>query len=166
MAGVASDVRIGILGPLEVRVGFGEPVEVVGRRLRRLLIRLAIDPDRMVLASQLVDAVWDEDPPAGATNALQSLVSRLRRLLPDAVESDSVGYRLALEPDAVDAIRFEALARAGREELRRDPRQAGDTLREALALWRGPALAGAAAGRSRHRPLGGAEGGPRRRAAW
>ncbi len=145
MAGVASDVRIGILGPLEVRVGFGEPVEVVGRRLRRLLIRLAIDPDRMVLASQLVDAVWDEDPPAGATNALQSLVSRLRRLLPDAVESDSVGYRLALEPDAVDAIRFEALARAGREELRRDPRQAGDTLREALALWRGPALADAAA---------------------
>jgi hypothetical protein len=70
MAVVTRDVTIGMLGPLEVRVGFGEPVEVVGRRLRTLVIRLALDPDRVVLASQLVDAVWDEDPPAGATNAL------------------------------------------------------------------------------------------------
>jgi hypothetical protein len=55
MAGMADDVRIGILGPLEVRVGFGEPVEVVGPRLRTLVIRLALDPGRVVLASQLVD---------------------------------------------------------------------------------------------------------------
>jgi hypothetical protein len=45
MTGMASDVRIGILGPLEVRVGFGEPVEVVGPRLRTLVVRLALDPD-------------------------------------------------------------------------------------------------------------------------
>jgi predicted ATPase/DNA-binding SARP family transcriptional activator len=145
--GVASDVRIGILGPLEVRVGFGEPVEVVGPRLRSLLIRLALDPGRVVLASQLIDAVWDEDPPAGATNALQSLVARLRRLLPDLVETHQAGYRLALDPDAVDAVRFQALAAAGREELPRDPGQAGQTLREALVLWRGPALADAATAR-------------------
>ena len=69
MADVARDVTIGMLGPLEVRVGFGEPVEVVGPRLRTLVIRLALDPDRVVLASQLIDAIWDEDPPAGATNA-------------------------------------------------------------------------------------------------
>jgi predicted ATPase/DNA-binding SARP family transcriptional activator len=144
MADVASDVTIGVLGPLEVRVGFGEPVEVVGPRLRTLAIRLALDPDRVVLASQLIDAVWDEDPPAGATNALQSLVSRLRRLLPDVVETHPAGYRLALDPDAVDAVRFQSLAATGREELARDPRQAGQTLREALALWRGPALADAA----------------------
>ncbi len=144
MAGMASDVRIGILGPLEVRVGFGEPVEVVGPRLRTLLVRLALDPDRVVLSGQLVDAVWGEDPPVRAANALQSLVSRLRRLLPDAVESHPAGYRLALDPEAVDAVRFEALARAGRGELRRDPRQAAATLREALSLWRGPALADAA----------------------
>jgi predicted ATPase/DNA-binding SARP family transcriptional activator len=138
-------MRIGILGPLEVRVGFGEPVEVVGARLRTLLIRLALDPDRVVLVDQLVDAVWGEDPPAKAANALQSLVSRLRRLLPDVVESHPAGYRLALDPDAVDAVRFETLAKAGRDDLRRDPRQAGSTLREALGLWRGPALADAAA---------------------
>jgi predicted ATPase/DNA-binding SARP family transcriptional activator len=144
MADVASDVTVGVLGPLEVRVGFGEPVEVAGPRLRALLLRLALDPDRVVLTGQLVDAVWDEDPPAGAANALQSLVSRLRRLLPDVVETHPAGYRLALEPDAVDAVRFQALAAAGRDELGRDPRQAGRTLREALALWRGPALADAA----------------------
>lgn len=142
--GVASDARIGILGPLEVRVGFGEPVEVVGQRLRALLVRLALDPDRVVLTSQLVDAVWGEEPPAAAANALQSLVSRLRRLLPDLIDSHPAGYRLALDPEAVDAIRFETLALAGREELRRDPRRAASTLREALALWRGPALADAA----------------------
>jgi predicted ATPase/DNA-binding SARP family transcriptional activator len=144
MAGMASDVRIGILGPLEVRVGFGEPVEVVGPRLRTLLVRLALDPDRVVLSGQLVDAVWGEDPPVRAANALQSLVSRLRRLLPDVVESHPAGYRLALDPEAVDAVRFEALARAGRGDLRRDPRRAAATLREALSLWRGPALADAA----------------------
>jgi hypothetical protein len=60
MADVASDVTIGMLGPLEVRVGFvGEPVEVVGPRLRTLVMRLALDPDRVVLASQLIDAVLD-----------------------------------------------------------------------------------------------------------
>jgi predicted ATPase/DNA-binding SARP family transcriptional activator len=147
MASVASDVRIGILGPLEVRVGFGEPVEVVGPRLSSLVIRLALDPDRVVLTSQLVDAVWDEDPPAGATNALQSLVSRLRRLLPDVVETHPTGYRLALAPEAVDAVRFESLAAAGRSELTHDPPRAGLTLRAALALWRGPPLADAATAR-------------------
>jgi predicted ATPase/DNA-binding SARP family transcriptional activator len=147
MAGMAGDVRVGILGLLEVRVGFGQPVEVVGSRLRTLLVRLALDPDRVVLASQLVDAVWGEDPPARAGGALQSLVFRLRRLLPDVVESHPAGYRLALDPEAVDAVQFERLARAGRAELRRDPRQAGDTLREALALWRGPALADVAGAR-------------------
>jgi predicted ATPase/DNA-binding SARP family transcriptional activator len=145
MTGMASDVRIGILGPLEVRVGFGEPVEVVGPRLRTLVVRLALDPDRVVLSSQLIDAVWGSAPPAQAANALQSLVSRLRRVIPDAIESHPAGYRLALDREAVDAGRFETLALAGREELRRDPRQAARTLREALALWRGPALADAAA---------------------
>src|SRR4029450_3832754 len=70
MTGMASDVRIGILGPLEVRVGFGEPVEVVGPRLRTLVVRLALDPDRVVLSGQLIDAVWGSAPPAQAANAL------------------------------------------------------------------------------------------------
>jgi predicted ATPase/DNA-binding SARP family transcriptional activator len=142
--GVSGDVRIGILGPLEVRAGPGQPVEVAGPRLRRLLLRLALDPGRVVTCGQLVDAVWDQHPPAGAANALQALVSRLRRLLPGALESHPSGYRLAVAAEAVDAARFEALALAGREQLGHDPARARELLGEALALWRGPALVDAA----------------------
>ena len=138
------DLRIAVLGPLEVRAGSGLPVEVAGARLRRLLLRLALDPGRMVTTAQLVDAVWDERPPAQAANALQALVSRLRRLLPGVLESHPSGYRLDVAADAVDAVRFEALARAGHERLGRDPERARELLAEALALWRGPALADAA----------------------
>jgi predicted ATPase/DNA-binding SARP family transcriptional activator len=141
---VSGEVHIDILGPLEVRAGPGHPVEVAGPRLRRLLLRLALDPGRVVISGQLVDAVWDEHPPAGAANALQALVSRLRRLLPDVLESHPSGYRLAVPAEAVDAARFEALALAGREQLGRDPGRARALLGEALALWRGPALADAA----------------------
>jgi predicted ATPase/DNA-binding SARP family transcriptional activator len=138
------DLRIAILGPLEVRAGPELPVEVAGARLRRLLLRLALDPGRVVTTGQLVDAVWDEHPPAQAANALQALVSRLRRLLPGALESHPSGYRLDVPAEAVDAFRFEALARAGRERLGRDPHRSRELLGEALALWRGPALADAA----------------------
>jgi predicted ATPase/DNA-binding SARP family transcriptional activator len=147
MAGMAMELRIGILGPLEVRVGFGEPVQVPGTRLRALMIRLAMEPDRVVLASQLIDAVWDADPPAAATGALQSLVSRLRRLLPEVIDSQAAGYRLAVDPEAVDAVRFERLALEGRRALAGDPGRARELLCEALALWRGPALADVATAR-------------------
>jgi predicted ATPase len=147
MAGMAMDLRIGVLGPLEVRVGFGEPVQMPGPRLRALVIRLALEPDRLVLASQLIDAVWDSDPPADATGALQSLVSRLRRLLPEVIDSQAAGYRLAVDPEAVDAVRFERLALEGRRELAGDPGRARELLCEALSLWRGPALADVATAR-------------------
>jgi predicted ATPase/DNA-binding SARP family transcriptional activator len=140
---VSGELRIGVLGPLEVRAGSGHRVEVAGARLRRLLLRLALEPGRVVTSGQLVDAVWEERPPPGAANALQALVSRLRRLLPGAVASSPTGYRLAVAAEAVDAVRFEALALAGREQLGRDPGRARALLGEALALWRGPALADA-----------------------
>jgi hypothetical protein len=69
VADVASDVTIGVLGPMEVRVGFGEPVELVGPRPRTLVIRRALDPGRVVLASQFIDAVWDEDRRQGHQRA-------------------------------------------------------------------------------------------------
>jgi predicted ATPase/DNA-binding SARP family transcriptional activator len=135
-------VQIALLGPLEVRADTGAPVEVGGARLRTLLILLALDPGRVVPTSRLVDRLWEDGRPAGAANALQALVSRLRRTVPDIrVESRPVGYRLVLEPDEVDARRFERLAAAGRRRLPDDPAAAAGTLREALGLWRGPALA-------------------------
>ncbi|GAA4202336.1 BTAD domain-containing putative transcriptional regulator [Actinocatenispora rupis] len=128
-------MQIGMLGPFEVRVDDGGPVDVPGARLRGLLIALALEPGRVVPKATLVDWIWGEAPPAEAANALQRLVSRLRKVLPDgAVEGHPEGYRLRVEPDAVDAVRFERLvteARGG-EDVRR--------LREALALWRGAAM--------------------------
>jgi predicted ATPase/DNA-binding SARP family transcriptional activator len=130
-----------MLGPLEVRTDRGEALEVGGARLRALLIMLALRPGRLVPASQLIDELWGEAAPAGAPNALQALVSRLRRALPEAViESRPSGYQLSLDPRSTDIVRFEELAAAGRAQLREDPAAAAATLRQALALWRGPAL--------------------------
>ena len=132
-----------MLGPLEVRTDGdpGEVLEVGGARLRALLIMLALRPGQFVPASQLIDGLWAEAAPAGAANALQALVSRLRRALPDAViESRPAGYQLALDPQATDIVRFEQLAAAGRAQLREDPATAAAILKRALGLWRGPAL--------------------------
>ncbi|MFF9162587.1 BTAD domain-containing putative transcriptional regulator [Streptomyces longwoodensis] len=131
---------IGVLGPLVVRGTAGGAVEVPGARLRGLLVALALRPGQVVAKGVLVDWIWGEHPPADAVNALQRLVSRLRKLLPDGlVEGRPDGYRLLLEPDAVDAVRFERLlgaARSPRDDL---PARAR-LLREALDLWRGTAL--------------------------
>ncbi|MFE7185964.1 BTAD domain-containing putative transcriptional regulator [Streptomyces erythrochromogenes] len=134
-------MRISMLGALDVRGEDGSGVGVGGTRLRALLILLALEPGRVVASELLIDGIWAEEPPAGAANALQALVSRLRRALPGAVvESHPAGYRLAVEPDAVDVVRFERLASEGRAALARDPEAAARVLREALGLWRGPAL--------------------------
>ncbi|MFD0821815.1 winged helix-turn-helix domain-containing protein [Micromonospora zhanjiangensis] len=74
-------MRVGILGPLEVRDG-DRVVEVGGARLRALLIRLALDPGRSVGVDALAEALWGDAPPADTPNAVQSLVSRLRRAVP------------------------------------------------------------------------------------
>jgi predicted ATPase/DNA-binding SARP family transcriptional activator len=136
-------MRVGLLGALQIERD-GQPVEVSGGRLRALLARLALDAGRPVSIGTLVDAVWDDELPGDEQHALQSLISRLRRSLGDgeAITPAPGGYRLAVEPDAVDAHRFERLATAGSAALRAgDPERASATLGEALALWRGPALA-------------------------
>ncbi len=131
-----------MLGPLEVRPDSGPPVEVGGARLRTLLILLALDAGRVATTQRLIDGVWADTPPVGAANALQALVSRLRRTVPELpVESHPAGYRLAIPPDRVDVARFERLVGAGRAALADDPATAADVLSEALGLWRGPALA-------------------------
>ena len=132
-----------MLGPLEVRTDGdpGEMIQVAGARLRALLIMLALHPGQLVTSSQLIDGLWADQAPAAAANALQALVSRLRRALPGAViESRPAGYQLKVDPRSTDIVRFEDLAAAGRAQLRDDPQAAAGTLRQALALWRGPAL--------------------------
>ena len=134
-------MQIAMLGPLEVRDDDGAAVPVAGIRLRTLLIALALTPRQLIPTSRLIDAVWGDGPPPGAANALQALVSRLRRALPaGSIESHPAGYRLVTGSDDVDIVRFERLVAAGRTELARDPAPAAETLRDALGLWRGPAL--------------------------
>jgi predicted ATPase/DNA-binding SARP family transcriptional activator len=132
-----------MLGPLSAWAADGSPVAVTGARLRTLLVLLALDAGRVVTTGALVDGVWGDDPPGEAANALQALVSRLRRT-GLAVESRPSGYLLALDQDDVDVHRFARLAAVGRAALGTDPAAAAAVLRDALALWRGPALADAA----------------------
>ncbi|MGW1253611.1 AfsR/SARP family transcriptional regulator [Streptomyces sp. NPDC002513] len=136
-------VRYRILGTTQAHRADGTRVPVGGARLRALLTVLALRVGRPVPVALLVDEVWDGDPPADATGALQALVGRLRRTLgPDAVESADGGYRLAAAPDDVDLHRFERLAGEGLRALADgDPRKAAVVLDDALALWHGPALA-------------------------
>ncbi|AZM51511.1 AfsR family transcriptional regulator [Streptomyces sp. WAC 01529] len=133
-------MQIGVLGPFEVRTDEGDLVDVPGARLRGLLIALALRTGHALPKASLVDWIWGEHPPSDATNALQRLVSRLRKVLPDGViEGRTDGYRLTLEPDAVDAVRFERLVAAGRARAENSPRRVR-LLGEALGLWRGAAL--------------------------
>ncbi|MFE7099737.1 AfsR/SARP family transcriptional regulator, partial [Streptomyces erythrochromogenes] len=133
-------MRYAILGSVQALRDDGTPVAVGGARLRALLTALALRPGRAVPTRLLVDEVWDGAPPADAVAALQALVARLRRALGHtAVLSADGGYRLAAEREDVDLYRFERLARAGAEA--RDPAEAAALYEEALALWRGQALA-------------------------
>ncbi len=133
-------MQIGILGPFEVRTDGGAVADVPGARLRALLIALALEPGRVVSKATLIDWIWGEQPPADTANALQRLVSRLRKALPEgSIEGHpGGGYRLTVEPDAVDAVRFERLISQARDA--EGPRRV-QLLRDGLALWRGAAMA-------------------------
>jgi predicted ATPase/DNA-binding SARP family transcriptional activator len=127
-----------MLGPFEVRTDDGAFAEVPGARLRGLLIALALEPGHVVPNAALIDWIWGERPPSDAANALQRLVSRLRKALPEGlVAGQTGGYRLTVEPDAVDAVRFERII--GQARTDENPRRV-ELLREALALWRGAAM--------------------------
>src|SRR5829696_3233506 len=143
-----------ILGPLEVRDGDRELL-LGGRQQRALLALLLLHANEVVPVNQIVDELWPEAPPTSATKSLHALVSRLRRTLegePSARKGDAGdngvvltrahGYVLTIAPGDLDRDRFESLLEAGRRALAAGhTKEASATLREALALWRGPPLA-------------------------
>src|SRR5512132_188797 len=140
-------MEIRLLGPLEVERQ-GRVVELAGRRLRLLVAVLALQAGRVVTAERLIDLLWEEASlPVDPANALQALVSRLRRALAavgagERLVSRPSGYLLAVVADQVDALRFERLAAEGHAHLTAERhREAVTTLRGALDMWRGPALA-------------------------
>jgi DNA-binding SARP family transcriptional activator/predicted negative regulator of RcsB-dependent stress response len=140
-------VRIGVLGPLTVRRG-DLTLEIGAEKQRLLLALLALQPNRTVRREDLVDVIWDEPPPS-CLDLVHTYVARLRRALRpgDLIATDKGGYRLSAGEEELDLLRFEALvARAERE-----PGAAEEAYRDALALWRGPALADV--GRLRQHPV-------------
>jgi DNA-binding SARP family transcriptional activator len=127
-----------ILGPLEV-VGDEGPIALGGRRQRSLLGGLVIRVGQVVSTDRLIDELWGERPPRHARTALQNSIVQLRRLLgPDVIVRQPPGYVLQVEPNQVDAVRFERLVAEARS-LPADERS--KKIAEALAFWRGPPLA-------------------------
>jgi DNA-binding SARP family transcriptional activator/Tfp pilus assembly protein PilF len=137
-----------LLGTVEVWRD-GAPVPVAAARQRDVLAALLLHANRVVTSSRLIELVWGDDPPATALNTLHTLVRRLRRLLAEVpsaaqrvLQTRPPGYRIEVAPDRLDLSRFEDLLRRGREALTRgETGRAARLLGDAVALWRGPALA-------------------------
>ncbi|UUU23231.1 BTAD domain-containing putative transcriptional regulator [Streptomyces sp. DSM 40750] len=136
-------MRYAILGTTQAEDDQGTSIPLGGPRTRALLTALALHPDHPVPTPTLISEVWTDTPPTDAPAALQALIARLRRALGrHTITSEPGGYRLATAPTAVDLFTFERLVHDARTALsRHDPATAATTLREALTLWRGPALA-------------------------
>jgi DNA-binding SARP family transcriptional activator len=135
-------MEFSLLGPLEATDG-GTPLALGGRKSRALLGRLVLDVRRTVSVQRLVDDLWGEAAPESAVKMVQIYVSQLRKVLPGAVLlTRPPGYLIDVDPEAVDVNRFIRLRGEGRAALTAgDAGAASERLRDALGLWRGPALA-------------------------
>ncbi|MBI5087603.1 MAG: winged helix-turn-helix domain-containing protein, partial [Actinobacteria bacterium] len=131
-------MEVRLLGPLEVIDDDGMPLPVPGGRQRALLSLLALRPGACVPAERLIDDLWGDRPPQQPAGALQVVVFKLRRIIgADRVTTQPSGYTLEIPTLAVDAHRFEHLARAARDALSAGRAEAAVShLDDALALWR------------------------------
>jgi DNA-binding SARP family transcriptional activator len=131
-----------LLGPVEARDA-GGPVALGGAKPRALLALLLLHAGRTLSTTRLVDTLWGDKPPPSARKMVQINVSRLRKVLPAGMlRTHAGGYSLEVDPETLDLARFERLAGEGRAALAAgDPATAAARLTDALALWRGPALA-------------------------
>jgi DNA-binding SARP family transcriptional activator len=136
-------LELGVLGPVRA-VRDGRELGLGGPKPRAVLALLLVDAGRVVPADYLVEVLWRGAPPPGAAKTLRSYISRLRSLLePEAaLVAHGGGYAIRVEPDRLDTARFEGLVAAGRDVLGRgEAAVAADRFEQALALWRGRALA-------------------------
>jgi DNA-binding SARP family transcriptional activator len=139
-------VRFGVLGPLAVWAADGSPVRVPERKVRALLADLLVHDGRPVAVERLIEHLWGAGQPGDPLNTLQTKVSQLRRVLERAepgagslLVRQPPGYLLRVEGDALDVHRFRALTAQARDAS--EPQARAGLLADALALWRGPALA-------------------------
>jgi YVTN family beta-propeller protein len=135
-------VEFAVLGPVAAWHD-GRELPLGGPKQRALLAILLLHANEVVSRDRLIDGLWGERPPPTAGHTLDNYVSRLRKALGDArLSRRPPGYVLHVGADELDLDRFERLFREGREALSRgDAGEAAATLRSALALWRGAALA-------------------------
>jgi DNA-binding SARP family transcriptional activator len=131
----------GILGPLEALVD-GREVQLGPPKQRAVLAMLVTQAGEIVPGSRLIDGLWETEPPGTAHNVVQGYVSGLRKTLgKEAIATRGGGYQLVAGHDAVDLARFERFAADGSEALATGrPEEASALLRQALDVWRGPAL--------------------------
>ncbi|GHE48422.1 hypothetical protein GCM10017771_69570 [Streptomyces capitiformicae] len=140
-----------MLGPVEF-LSQGRDVMPTAPKARQVVALLMLRYDTVVQASELIDELWQENPPPSAVTTVQTYIYRLRKILAEQGEDALVrtlpgGYSLLVPPDHVDVHRFEREAADGQELLRRgDTTAAARTLGLALSLWRGPALGGVTVG--------------------
>jgi DNA-binding SARP family transcriptional activator/tetratricopeptide (TPR) repeat protein len=137
-------MRFGLLGPLAITGDQGEAVEIRGRKTQTLVVGLLCHANQPITVEALVDALWGPTPPREARASLRVHVHHLRKALGESrIERGSEGYRLLVRPGELDVDRFRGLLAMGREAMSLDdPAKASEHFRAALALWRGPALAG------------------------
>jgi len=131
-----------ILGAVEVLVD-GTPAALGAPKQRAVLAMLLVNRRRVVSADALVDGLWGESPPASAVQSLQVYIHGLRRAVgAERIETAGRGYRAAVSEDELDLDRFERGLERGRAALEAGRAEdATDELRQAMALWRGSALA-------------------------
>ncbi|MFF6782533.1 BTAD domain-containing putative transcriptional regulator [Streptomyces sp. NPDC012510] len=140
------ELEFRLLGPVEAWHG-DRALRLGGPKPRALLAVLLLRSGQVVPADALVDVIWGDEPPDTARALVQTYVSALRRALPaeaaEAIETRPPGYVLRPGVGRVDLAEFEARTADGRRAAaERDPERAARLLREALDLWRGPALGG------------------------
>jgi YVTN family beta-propeller protein len=140
-------VEFRILGPLEVRDN-GRVLELGGAKQRAVLALLLLQANEVVALDRLIDGIWGERPPDTAATAVHGSVSRLRKVLEpngapyQVIRTQAPGYVFAGDRETVDRYRFGLLAAEGKAALEDgDAARSANLLREALGLWRGPALA-------------------------
>ncbi len=135
-----SDPRYRVLGPVVLVSDAGVPTPITSHRQRTLLASLLAAHGRTMSKSQLTGVVWGLDSPVNSDAAIHTLVSRLRQSLPTgALVTRARGYALLVGPDELDSTRFTDLVDRARTTRETDPSHAVALLRDALALWRGPA---------------------------
>jgi predicted ATPase/DNA-binding SARP family transcriptional activator len=124
----------------------GTPLRVGGPRRRALLAALLLHPGTSLPVERLVSMLWSDLPPPTASTMVHGAAAAIRRVLepyePHMLVTRDGGYVLEVPPERVDAARFERALEAGRRLLASSPQRASSLLAEALAEWRGPALAG------------------------